>query len=119
MSYRVCPDCGLLHDKNDWPANHRRYDEVLCTPNVVRDYIPDLFHPCDNGHYESKRRFREVTRSFGHEEVGDEPIKDRRWVDEVTAADVAEAKQMVDQGYKPHHEYATEADTASIIATAA
>ena len=119
LRYRVCPDCGEMHDVSAWPANHIFWNETLCTPNVVSDYIPDLFHPCDNGHYESKRKFREITRAHGREEIGNDPIKDKRWVDRISAADVAQAKQMVDQGYRPHNDTATKEDTASVIATAA
>ncbi len=120
--YRRCKACGDYHWLSEWPANHVEPGpplRLLEAPMVIRDGLPDLFHPCDNQHYDSKREFRKVTKAHGREEIGNDPIKDKRWVDRISAADVAEAKQMVDQGYRPHNETATADDTASVIATAA
>lgn len=116
---RICPDCGLLHDVQEWPENHRLWNEVLCAPMVIRDGLDDLFHPCDNRRYDSKRAFRKTTTAYGRIEVGTEPIKDRRWVDKPAAEDVYVAKQMVEQGYQPHLATADKSDMNSIIATIA
>ncbi len=36
-----------------------------------QDEMPPTKHPCDGKYYTSKARFRETTRAFGCEEVGD------------------------------------------------
>lgn len=117
LRYRICPDCGSLHDVSDWPGNHRFWNEVLCAPSVVRDGLDDLWHPMDNGHYDSKRQFAKVTRDLGGIEVGTEVQEDKRVMNEVTEADVATAYKMVEQGYKaaPAAE-ASVSDMQSVIA---
>ena len=115
LRYRVCPDCHAMHAVDDWPDNHRFWNEVLCAPMVISDNLPDLLHPSDNRHYDSKRAFRATTRAFGMEEVGTDANRDRRWVDTITDNEVATAKQMVDQGYVPRPETATSDDIGSIV----
>lgn len=115
LRYRVCPDCGTMHDVSDWPGNHRRWNEVLCRPSVIRDGLDDLFHPMDNNRYDSKRAFSRTTSELGGWEMGTEEQKDTRKFDEITQDEVAQAKAMVDQGYVPHPEQATKAETLEVI----
>lgn len=117
--WRYCPDCGELHDMLvPWPDNHRLPSEAICAPSVISDSLPDLFHPQSNRIHDSKSNFRKDTRSWGGIEKGTELTKDRRWVDKPKGDDVAIAKQMVDQGYKPRIATATKEDMASIVKAA-
>jgi len=116
LRYRVCPDCGAMHDVHDWPGNHRFWNEVVCMPMVIRDGLDDLRHPSDNKYYDSKRAFRQTTKDFGGEEIGNEDNPDNRWVDQITMDDIHEAKQKVDQGYKPAPASATSEDMAGLAA---
>jgi len=111
LRYRVCPDCGDMHDVNDWPGNHVKWNEVVCSPSVVRDGLDDLFHPMDNNRYDSKRKFSAVTNELGGVEIGTSEQQDNRYYDTAKQDDVAQAKQMVDQGYKPNPETANLAQT--------
>lgn len=115
LKYRICPDCGMLHDVHDWPEQHRFWNESLCAPSVIRDGIDDLWHPSTNKTTDSKSHFRQMTKDSGCEEIGTEVQQDRRVVTEITEADVHTAYQMVEQGYKPHSPTATADDTASVL----
>lgn len=42
---------------------------------VSQDSMPPTWHPCDGNYYESKSKFREVTRAEGCEEYGNEKLK--------------------------------------------
>lgn len=72
LRYRICPDCGDAHDKYAWPDNHRRPDEVLQAPMVIRDGM-DLTEHVDGKFYDSKRGYRKTTRQLGYVEVGNDP----------------------------------------------
>ena len=116
--YRLCKLCGELHSLAAWPDNHRELPpqrSMLASPSVIRDGLDDLFHLVDSKIYDSKRAFRKTTDASGNYEVGTEVQKDRRVFDEVTAADVATAVQMVEQGHVPHPADATPEDMTSII----
>jgi hypothetical protein len=39
--------------------------------HFLSDDIPPTKHPVDGKYYTSKARFREITRSYGYEEIGD------------------------------------------------
>jgi len=41
-------------------------------PHVIRDSMDATWHPADNRIYDSKAKFRAVTRAHGCTEVGDE-----------------------------------------------
>ena len=41
-------------------------------PNVISDAMPHTRHMCDGRYYDSKAKFREVTRAHGCVEVGNE-----------------------------------------------
>ncbi len=116
--WRMCPDCNEMHDVYAWPGNHRLPSEAVCAPSVISDSLPDLKHPQSDRIHDSKSNFRKDTKSWGGIEVGTEPIKDRRWVDKPKADDVALAKQMVDQGYKPRIGTATKEEMSSIVKAA-
>lgn len=68
LRYRVCPDCGDMHDKYAWPDNHRLPQEVLAAPNVVRDDMPVLQGQHDGKLYESKRALRASYMPSGNAE---------------------------------------------------
>ena len=73
IRYRICPDCGDMHDLADWPDNHRRPDEVLAAPLVVSDDMPPGQHPWDMRTYDSKSGWRKANRQGGYIEVGNDP----------------------------------------------
>ena len=114
--FRLCPDCGEAHEASDWPDNHRHWEEVVCSPSVVRDGLDDLFHPMTNARIDSKREFSRITKEQGGIEVGNEEQKDTRKMDAITPDEVAQAKAKVDQGYVPHPEQATAQETRDVIA---
>ncbi len=58
LAVRMCPDCGEAHRLDDWPDNHRRPDEVLTAPNVIRDDMPPIQGQHDGKIYDSKRAIR-------------------------------------------------------------
>lgn len=116
--YRKCRACGEYHWTSQWPANHVEpvpERSLLPSPMVIRDALDDLFHPCDSKIYDSKSAFRKTTERYGGVELGNDENKDRRWVDDVKQDEIAVAKQMVDQGYKPAPANATEADMAGLL----
>ena len=117
--YRRCGACGDYHWTNAWPANHvepapKRSD--LPSPSVIRDGLDDLFHPMTNGRFDSKRAFSRTTKELGGIEVGNDEQKEVRYVEEITADEVAQAYHMVDQGYVPRPETATAEETAEALA---
>lgn len=102
--YRRCKLCGDLHSLNAWPDNHRELPpqrSMLPSPMLIRDQLDDLVHPSDGRQYDSKKAFRETTAKFGGIEIGNDEQKDLRYVDTVTADEVAQAYQKVSQGYVP------------------
>lgn len=68
---------------------------------LALDTMDALWHPHDGRMYESKSEFRAITKASGGEEVGNDTQTDNRKVDTVTKDEVAQAIQMVNQGYKP------------------
>lgn len=74
LRYRVCPDCGDMHDKYAWPDNHRLPNEQLCAPSTIMDTMPLTEH-VDGRFYDSKRGFRKTTRREGCIEVGNDPAR--------------------------------------------
>lgn len=69
--------------------------------SIITDSMPETWHPADGKHYESKSRFRRVTRAHGCTEVGNERQTDRRQFDRNAREDVRRAVEMVRQGYRP------------------
>lgn len=118
MRYRRCKLCGELHALNAWPDNHRDLPpqrSTLPSPSVIRDGLDDLWHPMDGKTYDSKAIFRRVTKEKGGIEVGNDEQKDTRFTDVVTVDEVARAKSMVDQGYRPSPAQATAQETSEMI----
>ncbi len=116
--FRRCAACGDYHWTSEWPHNHRapeRQRSDLPSPYVISDTMDLLFHPVDNGHYDSKSQFRRITERSGNIEMGNDMQRDTRYVDTVDASEVAQAKQMVDQGYQPVAEQATADETRDAI----
>ena len=111
-TFRRCRACGEYHWTDNWPANHvepMSERSALPAPMLNRDQIDPLWHPHDGRHYESKSEFRAVTKAAGGEEVGNDVQTDNRKFDRVTKDEVAQAVQMVKQGYKPQVETTTAA----------
>ena len=116
--YRICRLCGDMHDVAAWPDNHRELPprrSALSAPYFISDTMDGTFHPVNNGVYDSKSEFRKVTRRSGNIEIGNDSNPDKRYVDTVTAEEVNTARQMVEQGYVPHHEHATAGDMESVL----
>lgn len=102
--YRICKLCGDMHDMSAWPDNHRDLPpqrSALPSPYFISDAIDNLFHPGDSKTYDSKSEFRRATKESGGIEIGTDEQKDMRYYDTISEAEVAQAKQMVDQGYQP------------------
>lgn len=69
--------------------------------HIIRDTMDQTWHPSDGKHYDSKSRFRQVTKAHGGIEVGTEKQTQRPEYNRVSKADVAKAVEMVNQGYRP------------------
>ncbi len=68
LRYRVCPDCGDMHDRDDWPDNHRRPNEALCAPMIGTDEMPAVQNQHDGQFYTSKRALRASYLPSGNKE---------------------------------------------------
>lgn len=101
LRYRICPDCGEMHDRDAWPDNHRRPGEAVCLPAVHPDGMNALWHPHNGRTYDSKYEFRSVTKASGGQEVGNDVQSKSVSQAKVTKDDVGKAMQMVKQGYRP------------------
>lgn len=77
LRFRVCPDCGEMHDVNDWPSNHRFWNEVLCTPSVISDVQPATMSMGNGKIYDSKSEMRKHYKRDGWVEVGNDPARKR------------------------------------------
>lgn len=77
LRFRVCPDCGEMHDKHEWPANHRRPDEVLCAPSVISDVMPTIRSMGNGRLYDSKSEIRKHYKRDGYTELGNDPARNR------------------------------------------
>lgn len=81
LRYRICPDCGELHDVHDWPGNHRLWNEDLCAPQVIRDEMAPVQAQHDGKIYDSKRAIRASYEPSGNAEgkkyieVGNDPAR--------------------------------------------
>ncbi len=116
--FRRCRACGEYHWASAWPDNHREPQperSSLPKPYVISDTMDLLLHPVDSQYYDSKSHFRTVTERSGNIEMGNDVQEDRREYDLITPAEVAEAKQMVEQGYRPAPEQATADETVSAL----
>jgi hypothetical protein len=57
-----------MHDVNDWPGNHRFWNEALCAPQVIRDDMPPVQNQHDGRIYTSKRAMRASYLPSGNKE---------------------------------------------------
>lgn len=85
LRFKTCPDCAEMHDKYAWPDNHRRPEEVLAAPNVIRDEMDAVQNQHDGKMYTSKRAMRASYRPSGNKEgiqlveVGNDPARHRKF----------------------------------------
>jgi hypothetical protein len=68
LRHRVCPDCGDMHDKYNWPDNHRLPHEELCAPMLISDNQPPVQSMLDGKIYDSKAALRATYRPSGNRE---------------------------------------------------
>lgn len=72
------------------------------TPYIIRDGMDALLNHVNGKMYDSKSEFRRATKEAGCEEVGnDAPAEWRPPPQPDAAADVAQAIEMLNQGYQP------------------
>lgn len=90
---------GTFVDVTDW----KRPAPVF--PSIIRDTMDAAMHPATGETLDSKSRFREITKAHGLVEVGTDnwrnshnPAAD---LTKSRKEDIAEAFQMVEQGYQP------------------
>lgn len=70
-------------------------------PFVVSDSMDATWHPADGKKYDSKSKFRRMTRAAGYTEIGNERQQDSRRVERVTKQEIARAIEQVRAGYRP------------------
>ena len=60
--------------------------------HVISDNLDGVVHPCDGRHYHSKSRFRQATRYFGCDEVGNDPegLRPNKPIERPSVAEVAQ-----------------------------
>jgi hypothetical protein len=82
MRERFCRVCGGWHDVEAWPHNCMpaapvaRSDKIP-TPMVISDTMEPTEH-IDGRFYDSKKKFRQVTKDHGCIEVGNDPARLRQ-----------------------------------------
>lgn len=77
LRFLICPDCGEMHDKNEWPGNHRRPFEALAAPQVVSDTMNAVQSQASGKIYDSKSELRKEYKQLGMVEVGNDPARNR------------------------------------------
>lgn len=78
LRYLRCPDCGGMHDKYNWPGNHRRPDESLAAPQIVSDTMGAVQSQASGKIYDSKSELRKEYKQLGMVEVGNDPARLRQ-----------------------------------------
>lgn len=79
LRFWECPDCGEMHDKYEWPANHRRPGEVLSAPSIISDNQPHIQSMATGEWFDSKAALRATYKPSGNKqgerytEVGGDP----------------------------------------------
>lgn len=98
---------GEWLDVTDWKRPPRK------APAIIRDGMDALVHPATGEVFDSKSAFRAATRAAGLVELGtDAPLAPPPIAPPAdVAADVAQAWQMVEQGYTPPPVETASADT--------
>ena len=71
-------------------------------PAIISDSMDALLHPATGVTTDSKSHFRAMTKAGGYEEIGNEVEAHftRPELPRITDADVAQAYEMVEQGYQ-------------------
>lgn len=92
----------IWHD-GEWVQVTRRAPRPSIAPAIHRDGMSLAWHPGSGMPTDSKSRFRKWNREHGFTEMGtDAPTERKRaYTPAVTKADLGEAIQMLNQGYKP------------------
>lgn len=89
---------GRWVDVTHWKPAPRR------TPYIIRDTMDHAQHPATGQYFDSKSRFREVTKAHGLIEVGNDSRNSRKPAEDqgkaITKA-VAQAYEMLEQGHVP------------------
>ena len=88
---------------NDQWVEAVRAPRVSLAPAIHRDTMSVGWHPGTGKATESKSTWRRMNRETGYQELGNDVLTRRapQSVSPITDADVAEAYQMVEQGYRP------------------
>jgi len=89
---------GTFVDVTDWKPPPRR------TPYIIRDGMAAAVHPVTGQVFDSKSRFREVTKAHGLIEVGTERQTRQNvhiGTDGERKQDIAQAIEMLEHGYTP------------------
>lgn len=79
LRFKTCPDCGDMHDKYEWPDNHRRPEEVLSAPMIISDNQPYIQSMATGEWFDSKAALRATYKPSGNKqgerytEVGGDP----------------------------------------------
>ncbi len=71
------------------------------TPYLIRDGMAPVMHPATGEMFDSKSAFRAVNKAQGLVELGNDLPPPAPPPATVTAAEIAEAWNMVEQGYAP------------------
>ncbi len=83
-------------------------------PSIIRDQMDALLHPATGVMTDSKAAFRRMTRERGYEEIGNDV--DAHMAPRAVEApsgleqDIAQAYEMVEQGYRPEPVETADAD---------
>ena len=84
------------------------------TPYLIRDSMAPAVHPATGEMTDSKSAFRALNRAHGLVEIGNDLPPVAPPPPTVTAGEIAEAWQMVEQGYTPPPCDVADADTRII-----
>ena len=84
-TYVYRPDHELADD-NGMVAKQFAGERYVASsaPQVISDHMDQTWHPCDVKQYDSKSKFRQVTRAHGGIEMGTEKIVPRKKVNNET-----------------------------------
>jgi hypothetical protein len=110
MKHKFVWDGRTFVDVTGWKRPPSRF------PAIHRDTSEPMVHPATGEVFDSKSRFREVTKAHGLVEVGTDNLTNlnpRRADVQSRKKDIAQAIEMVEQGYQsPPVESLSDADWA-------
>ena len=90
----------IWHNGGWTPA--ARAPRVSAAPYIIRDGMGALRHPATGEMFDSKSQFRRATKDAGCEELGnDVPLHHEYQAPADIKGDIAEAINMLEQGYEP------------------